>query len=129
MSGISGIAAGNSWDGDLVDGGRESHGWCLDQGYIVAKGHGNIAGMLDPVRAGDGVGELGAGANGSSIVDGHGGGTIKCNNKYTGMIFLEVVIQIYPLVQCAAVRTQELSMMEPPHHQLPSAPMKLSPTW
>lgn len=44
------------------------------------------------------------------------------------MIFLEVVIQIYPLVQCAAVRTQELSMMEPPHHQLPSAPMKLSPT-
>jgi len=38
LTGVGGVAGGEGRKGDLVDGGRESHGWSLDQGDVVAKG-------------------------------------------------------------------------------------------
>jgi len=74
LSDVGGVGAGDGGQGDLVDGGREGCGWGLDQGDVVADGQRDVVGVLDPVGAGDSVGELRAGTNGSSVVDDHGGG-------------------------------------------------------
>jgi len=71
LSNVGGVAAGDGRKGDLVNRGRKGHGWGLDQGDVVADGQGNIVGMLDPVGAGESVGELGTGTDSCSIVDGH----------------------------------------------------------
>lgn len=78
---VGGVVRGDGRQGYLVDGSREGYGWGLDQGDIVAHGQGDIVGVLDPVGAGNGVGELRLGTDGSSVVDGHGGGTEKHKNQ------------------------------------------------
>jgi len=75
LSNVGGVGAGDGGQGDLVNGGREGCGWGLDQGDVVADGQRDVVGVLYPVGAGDSVGELRAGTNGSSVVDDHGGGT------------------------------------------------------
>jgi len=76
LSGVSRVATGDGGQSNPVDGSRESNRWGLDQGNVVVQGDRVEVGVLLEVGAGNGVGQFGAGANGGTIVNGHGIGPV-----------------------------------------------------
>lgn len=75
LASVGGVAAGNWGQQNLVDVWGERNDWGPDQRDIVSQSVRVVASVLLEVGAGDGVGQLGVGANQSAEVDGHGGST------------------------------------------------------
>jgi len=94
LSNVRGVAAGDGRKGNLVHRGRKGHGWGLDQGDVVADGQRDIVGMLDPIGAGDSVGELGTGTDSCSIVDGHIGGSGRRRRQITKPFLRLTVVKL-----------------------------------